>query len=60
MHGANHQHRTEERNQNNGRIWLRSGRHRGITLILPILVSVILTTVAIPLVCAGLSDRGDY
>ena len=58
MHGANHQNRTEERNQNDGRIWLGSGRHRGVTLILPILVSVIFTTVAITVVRASLASRG--
>jgi hypothetical protein len=39
---------------NDGRVWLRSGRDRGIILILPILVAVILTTIAITLIRAGL------
>jgi hypothetical protein len=60
MHGANDQHRAEERNQNDGGVWLRSGHHPGIASILPILVSGILTAIAITFVYAGLSYSGKY
>ena len=59
MHGANHQNRTQEWNQDDRRVWLRSGCNCGITLILPVLVAVILAVIAFTVIRASVGQRWE-
>ena len=57
MHGANHQNRTQEGNQDDRCVWLGSGRNRGVAFVLPALVAVILAIVAFTFIRARVGQR---
>ena len=59
MYGANHQNRTQEGNQDDRCVWLRSGGNCGVTLVLPVLVAVILTVVAFTFIRARVGQRWE-
>ena len=55
MPGPNNENSTQERDQDDRCIGLRSGRNCRVTLVLPVLVAVILVVIAFTIICAGVS-----